>query len=58
MSIAETIAALRQVPYDMRHLPLYVFTDDGHVEIAGESLYDSDDKHGADNPLSIDLKED
>lgn len=57
MTIAETIAALRRMPYDMRHLPLYVFTDGEHVEIAGVSPYDSGDEHGGDNPLSIDLVE-
>lgn len=57
MTINEVIKFLSGLPEEEKNLPLYVFSDNSSLEIRGISLYDSEDVHSKDNPLSIDFEE-
>ena len=55
MTIQELIDELERVPSDKRHLPIYAFNDAACVGLLKPTLFNADEPHGVDNPLSMTL---
>lgn len=55
MTIREAIDALLRVPSEHWDLPLYIWDGEDNLPCLAITLFDSDEKHGPDNPLAVDL---
>lgn len=56
MTIKELIEELEKVPEELKNLPAYVFENESSVKVIGISLYNDEEKHSKDNPLSFNIE--
>lgn len=55
LTIRELIKKLEEVPEENKDLPIYTFENGNSLPIKDISLYDENDKHSQENPLSFDI---
>lgn len=56
MTIKELIEELEKVPEELKNLDIYVFENESSVKVIGISLFNDEEKHSKDNPLSLNIE--